>query len=165
MTADGCRQCIAAHVHTVSLYWPGDVLNFLRADVLEGEAQLVQDLIAHYSADANPAGLSQRLQARRDIDTIAEDVIAVDDDVADIDADTKIDSFFLRNSGVAFGHTALHVDRTTHRVDHAGELQQETIARGLDDPAPMFGYLGINQVLAVGLQSRQRGAVVTAHEQ
>jgi hypothetical protein len=35
-------------------------------------------------ADADPAGLGQCLQARRNVDAIAKDIVVFDDDVADI---------------------------------------------------------------------------------
>src|SRR6185436_17389654 len=50
--------------HAVHVDRTRDVLDLLRAEVLEGEAQLVQHLIAHGPADADPAGFGQRLEAR-----------------------------------------------------------------------------------------------------
>ena len=54
--------------------WPGDVLDPLLAHVLEAEAELVAHLVAHDLADADPARRGQALEARRDIDPVAEDV-------------------------------------------------------------------------------------------
>ncbi len=76
-------RCHASEVHSKYLDWSRDVLDLLRAEILESEAQFIEDLIAHDSAYANPAGFSQHFQARRDIDAITKDVIAIDDDVAD----------------------------------------------------------------------------------
>ena len=114
----------APQVHPVHLDRPGDVLDVLRTEILEGKAQLVEHLIAHHAADADPARLGQRLQARGDVDTVAEDVVPIDDDVADIDADAKVDPLFGRHTGIALGHATLHVDRAAHRIDDAGELEQ-----------------------------------------
>ena len=55
---------------------PRDVLDLLLAEILEAEIELVADLVAHDPADADPAGLGQSFQPRRDIDAIAEDVVA-----------------------------------------------------------------------------------------
>ena len=52
-----------------------------------------------------------------------------------VEANTKLDPLGRRNSGVALGHASLHIDGAAHRMDHAGELQQQTIAGPLDDPA------------------------------
>ena len=88
----GRLQRTISQIHPEYIDRPGDVLDLLRAEVLEGEAQLVEDLVAHDAADADAAGFGQRLQPRRDVDAIAEDVVAVDDDVADIDADAELDA-------------------------------------------------------------------------
>jgi hypothetical protein len=53
---------------------PGDVLDLLLAQILERAIKPIPDLIAHNPADADPAGLGQRLQTRRDVHPIAEDV-------------------------------------------------------------------------------------------
>ena len=154
----------AAQIHPVYVDRTGDVLDLLRAEILEGKAQLVQDLIAHDPADADPARIGQRLQPRGDIDAIAEDVVAVDDDVADIDADAKVESLIGCNACVALRHAALHVDRAAHRIDDAREFHQQAVTGGLDDPAVVFGDLGIDKLPPVGLQRRQGAAVVRAHE-
>ena len=78
-------------LHAVDVDCARDILDLLRAEILEGEAQLVEDLIAHDPADADSARVGQRFEARRHIDAIAEDVVAVDDDVADVDADPKVE--------------------------------------------------------------------------
>ena len=93
-----CLLRHAPEIHAVDVDRAGDVLDLLRAEILEREAQLVEDLIAHDAADADSAGLGQRFEARRDIDAIAEDVVAVDDDVADIDADPKIETLVGGNA-------------------------------------------------------------------
>jgi len=40
-------------------HWPGDVLDLLLAEILEGGIQLVADLVAHDPADADPARLCE----------------------------------------------------------------------------------------------------------
>jgi hypothetical protein len=67
-----------------------------------------------------PPRLCQRLEARRHIDAVAKNVVAVDDDVTDIDPDTKVDPQIRWYARIAPGHLALHVDRTAHRIDHTG---------------------------------------------
>jgi len=69
-------------------YRTGDVLDVVRTEILDGEAQRVEHLIACHAAYADPSRLGQRLQPRGDIDAVAKDVALIDDDVADVDADT-----------------------------------------------------------------------------
>ena len=80
--------------HPIHLDRTGDVLDLLRAEILEAKAQLVENLVPYDPAYADPARLGQCLQPRSDIDAVTEDVVAVDDDVTDVDTDTKVDSLF-----------------------------------------------------------------------
>jgi len=89
---------------------------------------------------------------------------AVDDDVADVDADAKVEPLVGSDTRVALGHAALHVDRAAHGIDHAREFQEQTVAGRLDDAAVMFGDLGVDELTPVGFQRCQRAAVVHAHE-
>src|SRR4029077_10413216 len=146
-------------IHSEYVDRTGDVLDFLRAEVLEGKAQLVQHLIAHDPADADPAGIGQRFQSRRDVNAITEDIVAVDDDVADVDADAKVEPLVGGNTRVALGHAALHFNRAAHCIDHAREFHQQAVPGRLDDAAVMFGDLGVYQLPPVGFQRRQGAAV------
>jgi hypothetical protein len=46
-------------------------------------------VLMHAGGHADPTWFGKFLQARRDVDAIAKDVVAIKNDVADIDADTK----------------------------------------------------------------------------
>jgi hypothetical protein len=59
----------------------------------------------------------------RDIDTIAEDVVVLGNDVAEIDADAKPDAPLVGHLGLPVEHAALHLGRAPHRVDNAGEFR------------------------------------------
>ncbi len=133
-----------------------DVLDLPVAQILEGEAQLVLHVIAHGARDANAAGLGQSLQPRGDVDAVAEDILAVDDDVAEIDADAQVDAAIRRQVGVALGHAALNLDGAAHGIDDAGEFDEQPVARRLDDAALMLGDLRVDEVLAVRLEALQR---------
>ena len=104
-------------------------------------------------ADADPARLGQAFQPRRDIDAVAIDVVALDDDVAEIDADAELDARCPPARRVALGHLALHVDRAAHRVDDAGELDQQAVASGFDDAAAMLLDLRVGKLAPEDLQS------------
>src|SRR5215471_14492308 len=113
---------------------------------------------------ADPTRLRKLLQARRYVDTVAEDVLILDDDLTDVDTHTEVDALVGWHSGIAFGHATLHLDRAAHGIYNASEFQEKTVAGGLDNPTVVFGNLRVNKVPPVGLQSRQGATVVTAHE-
>jgi len=69
--------------------WLCDVLDLLLAEIVKGQRQFVADVIARRSRDANRARLGQRFQPGGDVDPIAEQIGAVDDNVANMDADAQ----------------------------------------------------------------------------
>src|SRR5262249_36539431 len=85
----------------------------------------------------------------------AENVAVLEDDVADIDAHAEFDAFRSRHIGIASGHRALEIDSTTHRIDDAGEFDQQAIAAGFDGASVMFLDLGVAEVAADRLQCRE----------
>jgi hypothetical protein len=106
------------------MHWPGDVLDLLLAQILEHEIELVAHLVMHDPADADPAGLGQPFQPRRDVHPIPEDVVLLNDHVAEVDADAEPDPLLLRHLGLALGHAALDLHSAAHGVDNAHELSQ-----------------------------------------
>ena len=74
------------------MHEPSDVLDLLLAEILEREVELVANLVVYYPADANPPGIGQCLQPRRNIDAFSEDVVLFDDHIAEIDANPKPDA-------------------------------------------------------------------------
>src|SRR5215469_8865744 len=103
----------------ISTHRPADVLALLVAHVLERDGKLVTHLISYNPADADAARFSQSLKACRDNDTVAEDVVLVDNNVAEIDADAEIDAPISLHASVARGDLALNLDRAANRINHA----------------------------------------------
>ena len=95
---------------------------------------------------AMPPGCGDALEPRRHVDAVAEDVVALDDDVAEIDADAEFDAAVLRHVGVALAHPALDFGGAGDRVHDARELHQHAVAGQLDDAPLMLGDLGVDQL-------------------
>ena len=114
--------------------------------------------------DADAAGRGQPLEPRRDVDAIAVDVVAVDDHVAEVDADPELDAELRLDVGVVLGDAPLDLDRTLDGVDHARELDQGAVARKLDHPAAALGDLGLNEFLAQCFEPGVRAGFVLAHQ-
>ena len=99
----------AEQVDAVDPDRPVDVLQRLLAHILEGEVEPVADMVADRRRNRDAAGLGDAFDARRDVDAVAIDVVVLDDDVAEIDADAELDAAILaarrrcaRASGVGF---------------------------------------------------------------
>ena len=111
-----------------------------------------------------PAGLCERLQPRRDIDAVAEDVVAIDDDVAEIDPDPEPDPAVLGHTGLAIDHRALQLGGAADRVDDAREFHQHPVAGRLDDAAGVLADLRIDQLAAMRLEAFVRAFLVRSHQ-
>src|SRR6266700_1862757 len=99
----------------------GTGLDELLAQIVEHVGQLVVNLIAHGVRYADAARLGQRLQPGRDIHPVAENVSAIDDDVAEIDANAKSDAPLVGYIPIAVEDDALNLCGAAHRVDDAAK--------------------------------------------
>src|SRR5262249_12019998 len=120
--------------------------------------------VSYHPADADAARFSQGLKARGDIDTVAEDVVVVDDDVAEIDADAEIDAPLRLHAGITCGNLALHLDRATNRIDHARKFAEQTVARRVDDAAAVLLDFGVGYLTPQRLQRSERAFLVRSHQ-
>jgi hypothetical protein len=97
-----------------------------------------------------PPGSHNVCSPRGDIDTVTENVVAVDD-VAHINADAKDDAVFFRHVGIAAHDAPLDRHGAGHRVDNAGEFDQRPVARRFDDATTMRANHRISQFAAMPL--------------
>ena len=111
--------------------------------------------------DENAAVRRLAFEPRRDIDAVAKDVVALDDDVAEVDADAEVDRPLRRD--VALAHRALDRDGAFDRVDGAAELDQRAVAHHLDDAAVARGDGGIEHLAPDLSQRGERAGLVLAH--
>jgi hypothetical protein len=71
---------------------------------------------------------------RCNIDAIAKDVVAVDDDIANVYSKPELDAG-LRPLGRSCPHFLLNGNRASHGIDSARELDQQVVAGSLDNAA------------------------------
>ena len=104
------------------MHWIGDVFQRLLAQVFESDCETAMGFIAHLGRDADSARGRQRLQPRGDVDTVAIAILALDDHLAEIDADPHLSSLCLGKRGVALGQTALQRHGTFNGVHYAAKF-------------------------------------------
>ena len=119
----------------VGPHGPGDVLERLLAEVDELSLDPATHMIVGGAGDAYAARLADGFEPRCDIDAVAQNILAVDQHVAEIDADAVEDASGLGNARVAFGHLLLHANRALDRRDDRRKFQQHAVAHRLDEPA------------------------------
>ena len=81
----------AVGLNSIGMHGSDDVFDFLFAQILELHLQLAANLAIDIARDADPARLGERLEPRRQIDAVAIEVAALDDHIAEIDADAQKD--------------------------------------------------------------------------
>jgi hypothetical protein len=81
----------------------GDVLELLLASVLECHVEFAVYVLMDAARHTDPTRLGKLLQSCRDVDTIAENVLVLDDNLTDVNADTEIDTLVGGNAGIAPG--------------------------------------------------------------
>ena len=141
----------------------GDVFQRLLARRLVGEAELAPDAVMHGSGDADAAGLTHLLQPRRDVDAVAEDVVALDHDVAEVNADAEFQPAVLCPRGVAPTQIVLDLGGAGDGVGDRGELGQQRVARRADD-APGAALDARGHGRPVFGERAQRRLLVSPHE-
>jgi len=151
-------------MNAVDTNWTSYVLDGLFSQIVEFETEFILDLIVYNTRNHDAAGLSQCFQPSCYIDTVAKNIVTIDDDVTDIDANAKLDAFLSRDIGIAFNHTALDVDGAAHRVDNASMLDEHAVTGGLDDTTPVFPDFRIDEFFAVPLELAQRTFLINAHQ-
>jgi hypothetical protein len=100
----------------------------------------------------------------RDVHAVAEDVAILDHDIAHVDADSELDALVRRYRRVALSHTGLHLSRTTQRIHHTAEPDEQAVTGRLDESPVMSGDLRIDQLGADRLEPLESTALVRPHQ-
>jgi len=134
------------------------------AVVGEADIEAAVAILLHARRYRDATWLGDTLEAGRDVDAVAQDIVTVDHDVADMDADAKLKPALLRHLRVAGHHPALDVHGAAHRIDDAREFRQQAVARGLHDASAMCSHLGLEKLDAVRAELPDRAFLVEADE-
>jgi hypothetical protein len=121
-------------------------------------------LIIGGARDAQAAGFAQSFKPRGNIHTIAIDVVPIDNDVADVDANPEEDALIFRYDRISTDHAALNSDRAGHGINDTRVLDKHAIACRLDDATMVGCNHRIDKGLAVGLERLQRPDFVSTHK-
>jgi hypothetical protein len=130
-------------------YRPGDVLQLLIAKVTELYFDLVPHLAVCIFGNTDAARISNPFQSRGDIDAIAHQVtVALLNNIAQMDPDTELDATLGRKTGIALDHAILQLHCAAHSVHDASELDEDAVARPLNDAAVMQSDGRVDQIAA-----------------
>ena len=71
------------------------------------QPELAPEVVEGRAGDHDPAGLGELLEPGGDVHPVAVDVLALDDHVAEVDADPEADALRLGHRRLALGHATL----------------------------------------------------------
>ena len=114
--------------------------------------------------DADAARLGNSLKARGDVDSVAENIVVVDDDIADVNADPKLDPEVLRHVGVS-----LAISRWISTAQRAAST---ALANSTSMPSPVVltirprcaAIAGSTSVFRNDFSLRKRAFLVATHQ-
>ena len=111
-----------------------------------------------------PPGSAIELEARRDVDAVAENVAILDNDVAQVEPDAIEQGARRRHVAVSSRHPLLKIDRAPERLRDALEFHQHAVAGRLDNAALAFGDRRVDQLEPHRLQSSESSLLIDFHK-
>ncbi len=100
---------------------------------------MLTDLVEYGARNADFGGSGERLQPGRNVDPVTEKIIAVDNDIAQVDADAEEHSAMLGYVAIAIIDVLLNGNSAAHRLHGATKLGDYAVASTSEDPAMMAG--------------------------
>src|SRR5262249_58450896 len=129
-----------------------NVLDRLLTHIVEFETEFILNLVTYDARNHDAARIGQGFQSCRYIDPVPEDVIPIDNDIADINAHTELDAFLWRQWGSTLDHGALDIDSTPNGIHDADKFNEHAIACRLHYAATMLGDFRVDQLFAVSFK-------------
>jgi len=105
----------------------------LWADILKTIRKLVLDEGKNAPGNADAARRGYSFQPSRDVDTVAIEVVGIDENIADIDADAEIHSAAFVRLSIADAQFLLDRNCTAHRFYRLAEFSEYAISGGVED--------------------------------
>jgi len=137
---------------------------FCKPNIVEHNIGFAPNLPVSIIGNADAARLCDRFKACGNIDAIAEDVVFIDDDIADVYSNTEFDSRLRQHVGIWRSHRTLNFHGTTRGIDHAGEFHQHPVTGRLNNATAMRSNCGIDEGFSCRLEPSQRAFLVGLHQ-
>ena len=115
-----------------------------------------------YADDVNAARLGLCLETRGNVYAVAEQIVSLDDDVAEVDADAERHATILRQCGVGAAELGLNRERAAYGLEWARELDHDAIPRAAEDAAFVLAHEPIDEASVV-FEGGEGDCLVAAH--
>jgi hypothetical protein len=143
----------AANRNAIDMHRLGDIPEASLSQILESVGQLAPDLVARRARNADSTGLGECFEACSDVDPVAKQIIALHNDVTDMQADAEAHLLF-------FGERFLHCDRASDGVYRAHKVGDDTIAGAAEDASAMARDVRISRCCSPLSPSALRAALI-----
>ncbi len=130
----------------------------------EGRLQSACDGIVDVTRNHDATRRRLGLQPCRHVDAIAVEIVAFDDQVAEMQPDAENNGGVLGLILIGFGHYLLELNSGAKRINSAGKLDQRTVARQFDQPPAMTRQNWLQPFRPMGLQPGQGAVLIPAHQ-
>src|SRR4029078_1216133 len=110
------------------------------------------------------AGAGEGEKARGEIDAAAVDVVGFDDDVADFEPHAEMHLALGRDARIAAVARLLDRESRRHGRAHVREVDQEAVAKALDDTAALLGQNAVPDMLHKSEPARDGAGLVLLDE-
>ncbi len=134
------------------------------AEIHSADQRIAADLFRHAAGHCDAAGLGVGLQAGSDVYRITVNVVAFDDDVADVQPHAHADTLGRRFFRFGRGNGALHFHCAGDCRTRVLENCQESVARVLDQGAAIGSNARLKHQRAQAHESRVRATFVRRHQ-
>jgi hypothetical protein len=109
----------------------------LLADIGKLGVDLAAYLPERILRQADAARCGDAFEPGRDVHAVAQDIISLDQNVAEMDADAPFHAPVNRDRGVALGRQPLQRDGAVDRADYRGKLNKKAVTGGLNNAPAM----------------------------
>ncbi len=102
-------------------------------------------------------------ETSRNIHTVAEYIVTLDDDITQVYANPNLDPVFL-SFCLFFRKLTLDAKRGPDRIDDTAELDQSSVSSPLHDPSAMFDNCWFGNLVAQRLDASKGAFFVLSHK-
>ena len=147
----------------IDTHRPRDVLERLLSEVDEFRLDPPAHVLVRRARNGHATRFGDALQPRGDVDAVANDILAFNQHIAEMDADPVEDALRLRGGFVGGRHLRLHRQRAFDRRDDGREFDEYPVARGLEQAPAVRGDNRLSGLPSLTHEARRAGLVLAHH--
>ena len=145
------------------MHRPRDVLERLLSEVDELRLDPSPHMLVRRARNGHATGFGDAFEPRGDVDAVAEDILALDKHIAEMDADPVEDALRLEGAFIAGRHLLLHRQGAFDRRDDGREFDEHPVAHGLEQPPAVRGDDRLSGLSPLAHETCRAGLVLAHH--